>query len=73
MTALPEVEPHLSEDMAEDVFGLMLDGKVSDEDIARFLIELSDRGETAAEIAGAARAQHDPEVAIGKAGNHPHR
>jgi anthranilate phosphoribosyltransferase len=56
MTALPEVEPHLSEDMAEDVFGLMLDGKVSDEDIARFLIELSDRGETAAEIAGAARA-----------------
>ena len=56
MTALPEVEPHLTEEMAEEVFGLMLDGKVSDDDIARFLIELSDRGETAAEITGAARA-----------------
>jgi len=56
MTSLPEVEPHLSEEMAEEVFGLMLDGKVSDEDIARFLVELSDRGETAAEITGAARA-----------------
>ena len=56
MTALPEVEPHLTEDMAEELFGLMLDGKVSDDDIARFLVELSDRGETAAEITGAARA-----------------
>ena len=56
MTHLPAVEPHLTEDMAEEVFGLMLDGKVSDDDIARFLIELSDRGETASEIAGAARA-----------------
>jgi anthranilate phosphoribosyltransferase len=56
MSPLPEVEPHLTEDMAEEIFGLMLDGKVSDDDIARFLIELSDRGETAAEITGAARA-----------------
>jgi anthranilate phosphoribosyltransferase len=56
MSTLPEVEPHLTEDAAEDIFGLMLDGKVSDDDIARFLIDLSDRGETAAEITGAARA-----------------
>ena len=56
MTGLPEVEPHLTEEMAEEIFGLMLDGKVSDDDIARFLVELSDRGETAAEITGAARA-----------------
>jgi len=34
----------------------LLDGASSDEDIARFLIALSERGETAAEIAGAARA-----------------
>jgi anthranilate phosphoribosyltransferase len=56
MTTLPNVEPHLDEVLAEEVFGLMLDGKVSDDDIARFLVDLSDRGETAAEIAGAARA-----------------
>ena len=53
---LPEVEPHLTEEEAEDVFGRMLDGEPSEEEIARFLVELSDRGETAAEIAGAARA-----------------
>ncbi len=56
MTALPPVEPHLAEDEAEVAFGAMLDGETSDEDIARFLVELSDRGETASEIAGAARA-----------------
>jgi anthranilate phosphoribosyltransferase len=42
--------------MAEEIFGLMLDGKVGEEDIARVLVDLSDRGETAAEITGAARA-----------------
>jgi len=56
MTRLPEVEPHLAEEQAEEVFGLMLDGRADDDDIARFLIELSQRGETASEIAGAARA-----------------
>ncbi len=56
MRALPRAEPHLSETEAEDAFGALLDGHVSDEEIARFLVELSDRGETAAEIAGAARA-----------------
>lgn len=56
MTDLPPVEPHLSEAEAEVVFAAMLDGATSDEEIARFLIALSDRGETAEEIAGAARA-----------------
>ena len=56
MTDLPPVEPHLSEAEAEAAFAAMLDGQTSDEEIARFLIALSDRGETAAEIAGAARA-----------------
>ncbi|QGN53828.1 anthranilate phosphoribosyltransferase [Novosphingobium sp. Gsoil 351] len=56
MSDLPSVEPHLSEDEAEAIFAAMLDGETSDEEIARFLIALSDRGETAAEIVGAARA-----------------
>lgn len=56
MRKLPEAEPHLTEAQAEDVFGALLDGDVADEEIARFLTELSDRGETADEIAGAARA-----------------
>ncbi|MCW1428511.1 anthranilate phosphoribosyltransferase [Novosphingobium sp. JCM 18896] len=56
MTRLPDVTAPLAEDEAEEAFGAMLDGKVADEDIARFLVALSDRGETASEIAGAARA-----------------
>ena len=56
MSDLPPVEPHLSEVEAEAAFAAMLDGETSDEEIARFLVALSERGETAAEIAGAARA-----------------
>lgn len=56
MSALPLVAEPLAEDEAEAAFAAMLDGSIGDEEIARFLIELSDRGETAAEIAGAARA-----------------
>ncbi len=56
MSELPAVEPHLTEEEAEAAFAAMLDGQTSDEEIARFLVALSDRGETAAEIAGAARA-----------------
>lgn len=56
MKSLPGAEPHLSESEAEEVFGALLDGKASDDEIARFLVALSDRGETANEIAGAARA-----------------
>ncbi len=51
MTAAP-----LDEAEAEAAFGALLDGTVPDEDIAAFLIALSDRGESAGEIAGAARA-----------------
>jgi anthranilate phosphoribosyltransferase len=57
MNALPPVTPHpLEEDEAEATFAAIFDGKVMDEDIARFLVDLSDRGETASEITGAARA-----------------
>jgi anthranilate phosphoribosyltransferase len=54
--SLPQTGHPIAEDEAEDAFGRILDGKVADDDIARFLVELSDRGETASEIAGAARA-----------------
>ena len=54
---LPPITPvPLTEGEAETAFGAMLDGKLADDDIARFLVALSDRGESAAEIAGAARA-----------------
>jgi anthranilate phosphoribosyltransferase len=56
MKQLPAADAHLSEQDAEQVFGSLLDGETSEEEIARFLVDLSDRGETGAEIAGAARA-----------------
>lgn len=72
MNALPEVSAHpFDEGEAESIFGAILDRQVSDEAIAGFLVALSDRGETAGEIAGAARAMrarmiavHAPEGAI---------
>lgn len=56
MTVLPDPLHPLEEDEAEFLFGAILDGKVAEESIRSFLIGMSDRGETAAEIAGAARA-----------------
>jgi len=56
VSTLPDIAHPLDEAEAEAAFGAMLDGALADEEIARFLSELSDRGETAAEIAGAARA-----------------
>ena len=57
MSALPAVNPApLTETEAEAAFGAVLDGEIGDAEIADFLIALSDRGETASEIAGAARA-----------------
>ena len=41
---------------AEELFGRMLDGAMDDAEIAAALVELADRGESAAEIAGAVRA-----------------
>ncbi|MFZ1741948.1 MAG: anthranilate phosphoribosyltransferase [Pontixanthobacter sp.] len=56
MRTLPPADAHLTESEAEEVFGALLDGETSEEEIARFLVDLSNRGETGAEIAGAARA-----------------
>lgn len=56
MKQLPGAEPHLNAAEAEEVFGWILDGETSEEEIARFLIAMTERGETGEEIAGAARA-----------------
>ena len=56
MKHLPLAVPHLSESEAEEVFGWVLDGDASEEEIARFLLAMTERSETADEIAGAARA-----------------
>ena len=56
MSLLPPVTKPLSEEEAEATFGALFDGKVDDADMACFLVALSERGETADEIAGAARA-----------------
>ena len=56
MNLLPEIGAPMDEAAAEAAFGVLLDGGPSEGDIKRFLIALSERGETADEIAGAARA-----------------
>lgn len=56
MMALPHTATPLTEADAEAAFGAMLDGEPSEDDIARFLSDLADRGEAASEITGAARA-----------------
>ena len=56
MSALPEGTAPLDESEALAAFGAILDGEVPDEDIARFLVALTERRETASEIAGAAQA-----------------
>lgn len=56
MKTLPNPASHLDETEAEEIFGWILDGETADEDIARFLVGMTERSETADEIAGAARA-----------------
>ena len=56
MKHLPLAVPYMNEAEAEEVFGWILDGDASDEEIARFLLAMTERSETADEIAGAARA-----------------
>ena len=64
MSALPDVTHPLSEDKAYKAFSAMLDGEPSDEEIAGFLAALSDRGERAEEIAGAAMAMRERLIPI---------
>jgi len=64
MTALPDPVLPLDEGAAADAFAAILDGTVSDEVIAQFLVALRDRGETAQEIAAAAQAMRDRMIAV---------
>ncbi len=64
MTRLPDTTHPLSRDAAADAFAAILDGTVSDEAIADFLVALSDRGETAIEIAAAAQGLRDRLIPI---------
>ena len=69
MSLLPDPFYALEEAEAQDAFGAILDGKVDEEEIKAFLIALSDRGETASEIAGAARAMRERMIPVqGRAG-----
>ncbi len=54
----------LTFDEANALFGQMLDGAMPDEEIARLLIAMTGRGETAEEIAGAAQAMRDRMIAV---------
>ncbi|MEL6707862.1 MAG: anthranilate phosphoribosyltransferase [Pseudomonadota bacterium] len=56
MSLLPDISSPLTETDAETAFGTLLDGGPSEDGIERFLVDLSARGETSNEIAGAARA-----------------
>ncbi|MBX7526865.1 anthranilate phosphoribosyltransferase [Qipengyuania vesicularis] len=64
MKQLPTAGTHLSEDDAHEIFGWILDGETSDEEIGRFLVEMSARSETSEEIAGAARALRERLIPI---------
>lgn len=68
-TTLPDPLHPIEESEAEHAFGLILDGKVDDETIVRFLIALTERGETASEIAGAARAMRTRMIPIAAPAN----
>ncbi len=61
---LPATEQPLTREEAHAAFGAMLDGEWTDEQIARFLIALTERGETAGEIAGAAEAMRERVIAV---------
>ncbi|MEN9682643.1 MAG: hypothetical protein RLZZ427_394 [Pseudomonadota bacterium] len=69
MNRLPDTDLALDEVEAEAAFGAVLDGTVSDDAIASFLIGLSERGETASEITGAARAMRARMIPISAPAN----
>ncbi|HKX22679.1 MAG TPA: anthranilate phosphoribosyltransferase [Rhizorhapis sp.] len=64
MTSLPDPSQPLSSESASRAFAAILDGTVSDADVAAFLVALSERGETATEIAAAAQAMRERMIPI---------
>ncbi len=59
----------LSIAQSEALFGQMLDGELNDTEIAATLVEMADRGETAAEIAGAVQAMRARMVRVAAPAN----
>lgn len=64
MAAFPDPARPMTLDEARTAFGAMLDGAGTDEEIAEFLVALTERGETAEEIAGAAQAMRDRMIRV---------
>lgn len=64
MTSLPNPSQPISAEAAERAFAAILDGTISDADVAAFLVALSERGETATEIAAAAQAMRERMIPI---------
>ncbi|PZU60965.1 MAG: anthranilate phosphoribosyltransferase [Sphingobium sp.] len=64
MTALPDPFRPLDDAAANAAFTLLLDGTVPEAEIGAFLLALSDRGETATEIAAAANALRERMIAV---------
>jgi anthranilate phosphoribosyltransferase len=64
MNALPDPSAPLDEQAANAAFAAILDGDADDEAVGRFLITMSERGETALEIAAAALAMRARMVPI---------
>ena len=64
LALLPDPSSPLSRESAAQAFADTLDAKASEEAIAAFLLGLSERGETAIEIAEAARALRDRLIPI---------
>ncbi len=63
-TLLPDPATPLSRETAAQAFADILDARTSEEAIARFLVDLAERGETSIEIAEAARALRERVVGI---------
>lgn len=64
LSLLPDPSSPLSRESAAQAFADLLDGRASEEAIARFLVDLSTRGETSIEIAEAARALRERLIPI---------
>ncbi len=56
MTTLPDARAPLPPDVARDAFDAIMDGRVADSDIARFLVEIANRSAAVVEIVAAATA-----------------
>jgi anthranilate phosphoribosyltransferase len=64
VASLPDTTASLSADRADAAFAAILDGDAEAEDVARFLIDMADRGETAVEIAACARAMRERMIPV---------